>query len=178
MPGPKISQQNLALCNTQPQLTCRLPVLHPGAMSSPDKHDGKENVIHQTRPPSSITPWSSSDAHVFIVGFFRRGRRQHGHCVCSVAAQPCIQQIAMHSVFRILYIMARMNVFSHWCSRSFSVGLDQTGQPLLPTHIDESWAPMSPLPVHQSPLLRPYILTTEYWNRPSEIFSFGDSRSC
>ena len=32
--------------------------------------DVKENVIDQTRPPSSIAPWSSSDAQLPIVGAF------------------------------------------------------------------------------------------------------------
>ena len=38
------------------------------AHTSGRPHDVKENMIHQTRPPSSIAPWSSSDAHVPIVG--------------------------------------------------------------------------------------------------------------
>lgn len=32
--------------------------------------DVQETVIHQTRPPFSIDPWSSSDVHVRIVGTF------------------------------------------------------------------------------------------------------------
>ena len=56
-----------------------LPIVHPGAQVS-DAHapghprDVKQNVIHQTRPPSSIAPWSSSGAHMPIVGAFGSGQ--------------------------------------------------------------------------------------------------------
>ncbi|ROL52437.1 hypothetical protein DPX16_6121 [Anabarilius grahami] len=45
--------------------------------------DVKENIIHQTRPPSSIAPWSSSDAHVPTVGTFGGGQ---GAAFCWLAA--------------------------------------------------------------------------------------------
>lgn len=56
------------------------PIVHPGAVCSPgNAHapdhscDVKENVVHQTRPFPSISPWSNSDAHVTIVGTFGSG---------------------------------------------------------------------------------------------------------
>lgn len=64
MPGPKVSQQNIAQSIALPPSACLLPILLPSAISSTVKHphDVKENVIHQTRP-ASITPQVSSDAH-------------------------------------------------------------------------------------------------------------------
>ncbi|MCJ8731866.1 hypothetical protein PDJAM_G00204410 [Pangasius djambal] len=36
MPGPKVSQQNIAQSITLPPPACVLPIVHPGAISSPD----------------------------------------------------------------------------------------------------------------------------------------------
>lgn len=33
-------------------------------------HEVKENMTHQTRPASSIAPWSSFDAYMPFIGFF------------------------------------------------------------------------------------------------------------
>ncbi|MCJ8742286.1 hypothetical protein PDJAM_G00080250 [Pangasius djambal] len=35
MPGPKVSQQNIAQSITLPLPACLLPIVHPGAISSP-----------------------------------------------------------------------------------------------------------------------------------------------
>ena len=53
--------------------------MHPGAICAPqvsDAHprDVKGNMIHQSRPPSSIAPSSNSDAHMPIVGTLRSGQ--------------------------------------------------------------------------------------------------------
>lgn len=63
MLGPKVSQQNIE---------------HITASANPSKWhtrmpDLKENMIHQIRQSSSITPLSSSDAHMLIVGTFSGG---------------------------------------------------------------------------------------------------------
>ncbi|KAK3512338.1 hypothetical protein QTP70_005807, partial [Hemibagrus guttatus] len=54
---------------------CPQPAEEKGQVSDahapfPNPRDLKENLIHQTRPPSSITPQSSSGAHVSIVAAF------------------------------------------------------------------------------------------------------------
>ncbi|KAF7648282.1 hypothetical protein LDENG_00159370 [Lucifuga dentata] len=75
--GPKVSQQNIirsSPClhhmNQDPRFPSRTSSdHHPASADLPSPHNVKENLIHQTRTPSSIAPWSSSDAHVSIVGF-------------------------------------------------------------------------------------------------------------
>lgn len=71
--------------------------------------DMKENGIHQTRPPSSIPPWSSSAAHVPIVGAF--GSRQGTDC--SVAMQHHTQEVAMLCVSWHLSIRTGLKAFSN-----------------------------------------------------------------
>ena len=69
---------------TLPLPACFLPMVHPGTICSPGNRPTntrpstwniKENMIHRTRPPSSIAPLSSSDAHMPIVGSFLTGLR-------------------------------------------------------------------------------------------------------
>ena len=69
---------------TLPLPACLLPMVHPGTICSPGNRPTntrpstwniKENMIHRTRPPSSIAPLSSSDAHMPIVGSFLTGLR-------------------------------------------------------------------------------------------------------
>lgn len=70
------SSQNITQGIMLPPLISLLPIVHTGAICSLSKgcthtcsHDVKYNVIHQTRPPSSIGSWYSSDTHMPI----RRG---------------------------------------------------------------------------------------------------------
>ncbi|KAF7664710.1 hypothetical protein LDENG_00167660 [Lucifuga dentata] len=81
--GPKVSQQNITQIITLPLPAC---------------HDVKKNLIHQTRPPSSIAPWSNFDAHVPIVGALAVDGSAW-RCDWSVTAQPHTQHAAMHCVF-------------------------------------------------------------------------------
>ena len=98
--GPKVSKQNIAKSIKLSPSASHLPIVHPGAMCSSQvsnanapshPHDLKENGIHQTRPSSSIAQWSSSDAHILIIGDFSGGRGQRGHPDWSTAMQPHIQ---------------------------------------------------------------------------------------
>lgn len=65
---------------TLPLLACILPIVHPYTMFSqasdaPSHLRGvKENMIHQTRSPSSIAPWSSFAIIVPIVGALTGGQ--------------------------------------------------------------------------------------------------------
>lgn len=79
MAGPKVSYQDIAQSATHCLLQFTFyPIVHTGARCFPGKrwtkprhpHDVKEHVIDQTRPLSSIASWSTSDAHMAIVGAF------------------------------------------------------------------------------------------------------------
>lgn len=110
MAGPKISQQS---------------ILVPGVPKVSDAHASgqpknvKENVVHQSRPPSSIAPWSSPDAHMWC-----------SHCWCfqqwsAVAWAPrprCGYAAPIHGDFS--YLSIRKPQMSHSCS---SVLSDHTG---------------------------------------------------
>ena len=65
--------------------------------------------------------------------------RQHGHPDRSAATQPHTQRTAMHCVFWHLSIGTSINFFSNLSSSSSSIGSDNTGQPSLPTCINEPW---------------------------------------
>ncbi|ROI79356.1 Succinate--hydroxymethylglutarate CoA-transferase [Anabarilius grahami] len=109
--------------------------------------DVKENMIHQTRPPSSIAPWSSSDAHVPTVGSFGGGQG------------------------------TSINFLSKLSYSSSSVGSDLTGQPSLPTCLNEPWPPMTLSPVHRCSFLGPLLIDTDHCRpgTPHKSCSFGDA---
>ncbi len=76
MAGPKVSQQNIAQSVTA---SAGMPFSHsaswfPRKATYAPGHPSDVNVIHQTRPHSSIAPWSSPDAHVPTVGAFGSGQ--------------------------------------------------------------------------------------------------------
>ncbi len=123
--------------------------------------DVKENVIHQTRPRSSIAPWSSSDAHVPTVAAFGSGQGSAWAPWLVWGMQPHMQQSVMHCVFWHLSIRTSINFLSN-LSYSSSVGSDHMGQPSLPTCINEPWLPMTLSPVHRSTLLGPLLIDTDH----------------
>lgn len=55
--------------------------------------DVKENVIRQTRPPSSTASLSSSDAHMPIVGAFTGGQGSASYSDYAASMQPQKQQV-------------------------------------------------------------------------------------
>ncbi len=69
--GPKVSQKNIAQSITLPLQACFLPIVHPTAISSPVKritHNRPstwptENMIHQTRQPSSMLQFQCLLSH-------------------------------------------------------------------------------------------------------------------
>lgn len=104
MAGPKISQQS---------------ILVPGVPKVSDAHASgqpknvKENVVHQSRPPSSIAPWSSPDAHMWC-----------SHCWCfqqwsAVAWAPrprCGYAAPIHGDFSYLSIRTSFNFEAVWAT--------------------------------------------------------------
>lgn len=89
-------------------------------------HDVKANVIHQTKPPCSPGPWSSSNTRVPIVHAFSSRRVQHRRsdwfAEISFLLQPAL-------------------TFSAICASA--------AKPLIPMCIYASWAPMCIyVPVH------------------------------
>lgn len=96
MAGLKVSYQDIAQSTTHCLLQVTFyPIVHTGARCFPGKqwtkprrpHDVKEHVIDQTRPLSSIASWSTSDAHMAIVGAFCLPHTQHTamHCLSEPA---------------------------------------------------------------------------------------------
>ncbi|KAI9545517.1 hypothetical protein NQZ68_035852 [Dissostichus eleginoides] len=56
-----------------------------------------------------------------------------------------------------------MNCFSNLSYSSSSVGSDHTGQPSLPTSINEPWLPMTLAPVHRFTSLDHFCFITLLW---------------
>lgn len=111
--------------------------------TSSSSSDLKEMVIHQTRPPSLIAPWSISGAHGHVAGAFS------GVQESAWARQLCIR--------------ARIHSFSIWCCRSSSVRSDQTSS-LRSSH---DWMSLGrSLPCLRIPsfFLWPLLLGTNYSN--------------
>ena len=131
---------------------CLLPIVHPGAMCCSGKQRTrtwpcrwcKRKCDLSDRPPSFIAPWSSSDAHLLIVGTFGSGQGSAWTpwLVCGFAA-PYTTNCNAHCVFWHLCIRTSINFFSKVSNSSLSVGSDHTGQPMLPTGISEPWLPMT-----------------------------------
>jgi len=103
-------------------------------------------------------------------------RGQHGQHDWSAAMQPHTQQTVMHCVFWHLSIRTSINLLSN-LSYSSSVGSDHTGQPSLPTCINEPWPPMTLTPVHHCSFLGPLLINTAYCRpgTPHKSCSFGDA---
>lgn len=107
MPGLKVPQQNIVQIITLPPLFCLLHIVHPSAISSPGKchkhtpscpAGANENVIHLTRPPSTIAPWSRSVVHVPIIDPFC-GVQGSARALCPVyryAAPSFLGQVSVH----------------------------------------------------------------------------------
>lgn len=103
-----VSQQNVAQSITQPTLACLFSIGHPSAISFQGEqhtpshsHAVKENMIHQTRPPSSIAPWSNFDAHMSILGVFgsRHGSAWAHSPLCSKLWRTiCSNTFQLHPV--------------------------------------------------------------------------------
>lgn len=111
-------------------------------------HDVKENMIHQTRPPSSIAPWSSSDAHVPDV---------HG---VSTGTLTCLQiQSHRHSKLCVLTpIYQNQHYFcQQFCYRSSSAQSKKRVR-LCSPHISEPWVPFVLSLVHQLSFFRPLLV--------------------
>lgn len=91
------------------QLCIMLPLL-PSCMTQTNPHDVKENIIHQTKPHSSIIPWSSSHTQVPIKGTLKaEGYRSVGalwvvYVLCLFWQLPVIASI---KVFRLFFFGCR-----------------------------------------------------------------------
>ena len=70
-------------------------------------------------------------------------RGQHGHPDWSVAMHSHKQQTAMHCVFWHFSMRTSIHYFSNMSKSSSYYGSDSTGQPSLPTCINEPWLPMT-----------------------------------
>lgn len=68
MPGAKVSQQRI-----DQSITLTLPAPNVSDPHSPGHPHPVKVAVYQTRSPSSIAPWSSSDAHMLIEGSFGGG---------------------------------------------------------------------------------------------------------
>ena len=157
---------------------CLLPIVHPGTMCSPGHSRGvKENVIHQTRLPSFIAPWS-----LFWCS--------HAHCryfwQWTVVSMDTLNGLWLHrpvyitncdALFWHLSIRTNMNFFNNLSYRSSSVGLDHAVQPLVPTRINEHLPPMTQSPVHWFSFLGPLMIGTDHCKpgTPHKSSSFGDA---
>lgn len=84
----------------------------------------RENVFHQTRPSSFIAPWSSSGAHVSIVGFLGVVQESAWSLWCSAATKLHLQQSVMLFVIWLFLIRHHSLFFalSNLCYSSSSVG--------------------------------------------------------
>jgi len=78
-------------------------------------HDVKENVIHQTRRPSSIAQWRSSDTHLPTVGAFSGAQASAWGPTTGLQLHSPIPSKLWCTVFWHLSIIARMNIFSKLC---------------------------------------------------------------
>lgn len=90
--------------------------------------DVKQNVIHQTRPPSSIAPWSGSDAHMPIVGIFVGGQVSMGTLTGLWLCSPICNKLQC-----IVYLDTFLSepaltffFFGNFSNNSLSVGSDYT----------------------------------------------------
>ena len=132
-------------------------------------HDVKENMIHQTRPPSSIAPLYSFDAHVPTVGTFGGGQRSAGApwLACSYAAPYATN--CMHCVFWHLSVRTSINFFratvAHLLDRTTRASLRS---PHASVSLGHPWS------VAGSPLFLPWTTFDRYWplqteNTPQEL---------
>lgn len=81
----------------------------------------------------------------------------------------------MQRVFLHLSIRTGINCFSNLNYSSLSHGLDHTGQPTLPTCINQPWSSMTLSPVHRCSFLGPFLIAMDYYstvrtgNTPQEL---------
>lgn len=128
MPGPRGFQQIIAQSIKLSSPVCLLPTVYPeanfGEVSEAHllshSYDAKENMINQTRSPSSNAPWSSPDVGMWMLTkafsseqHFQLG--QHEQSDQSAATQLHTQQDVMFCGFWHLPIIAR-NISSANCA--------------------------------------------------------------
>jgi len=123
-------------------------------------------VTHQIRPPSSIAPWSSSEAHMPTVGIFSGGQGSLSTLTGLWLCSPIRNKL-------------RCTVYSDTRNLSYSsssVGSDHTGQPSLLMTINEPCPPMTLSPVHYCSFLGPLLIDTDHCRpgTPHKSCSFGD----
>ena len=109
-----------------------------GVQVNRQPRDVEENMIHQTRPPSSIAWWPNSDAHVLIVCIFGNGKGS-AWAPWLVCGDPA----------------------PHPTTATVARLLNQTMQAILCS--PSAWALVAHDPVAGSPLFRPWTTFDRYW---------------
>lgn len=61
-------------------------------------------TIHQTRPPPSITAWSSSDSHLLVVGAFGCGRGQPDSMYSHIVIYIVTAELMQNKLVCILFV--------------------------------------------------------------------------
>ena len=137
--------------------------------------DVKENVIHQTRPPSSIASWTSSDAHVPIVVAFGGGQGSAGTpwLFCGYVAPTCNKLRC--TVYSDTFLSEPALTFSAIGATAACLSVGPHG-PIFAPHMHQ-WALAihDPSPVHHCSYLGPLFIDTDHCTTgtPNKSCSFG-----